>query len=97
MSDPGYFKKFLGKEKYYHDFLVFFQTEMEKKGWEQTLNEYMFAGDEQADDILGSMYAGTSRHILHHAITNRNQASSTQSSISDSGSNSNNQPSSVKH
>jgi hypothetical protein len=60
MSDPAQFKKYLGKEKYYKDFLVFFQTEMEKEGWEKTLQEYMFAGNELADDIFGRMHAGTS-------------------------------------
>lgn len=58
MAAPANFKKYLGKEKYYHDFLVFFQNEMEKKGWEKVLNEYLFAEDERADDMLGRMFAG---------------------------------------
>jgi len=58
MSVPENFKKYLGKEKYYRDFLVFWQNEMEKKGWENVLNEYVFAGDERADDLLGRLYAG---------------------------------------
>ncbi len=58
MSKPESFKKYLGKEKYYPDFLVFFQGEMEKNGWENVLNECLFAGDEKADDLLGRMYAG---------------------------------------
>ncbi|KUJ17385.1 uncharacterized protein LY89DRAFT_733239 [Mollisia scopiformis] len=65
MSNPDHFKKYLGKEKYYHDFLIFFQTEMEKKGWENTLKEFLFAGDERADDILGRMYAGFLHPIIH--------------------------------
>lgn len=59
LSNPENFKKYLGKEQYYHEFLIFFQDEMEKKGWEKTLEEYMFASDELADDILGRMYGGT--------------------------------------
>src|SRR4051794_3139315 len=31
---------------------------MEKKGWENVLNEYVFAGNERADDMLGRLYAG---------------------------------------
>jgi hypothetical protein len=58
MSDPEHFQKYLGKEKYYIDFLVFWQSEMEKKGWENVLNEYIFAGSEKADDLLTRMYAG---------------------------------------
>ncbi|KAE8449639.1 hypothetical protein EG329_007969 [Mollisiaceae sp. DMI_Dod_QoI] len=65
MSDPAHFKKYLGKEKYYHDFLLFFQSEMEKKGWEKTLNEYLFADDERAHDVLGRMYAGFLHPIIH--------------------------------
>jgi hypothetical protein len=59
MSNPENFKKYFGQEKYYHDFLVFFQGEMEKKGWENVLNEYVIAGDERAEEILGRLYAGT--------------------------------------
>jgi hypothetical protein len=58
MSDPENFKKYFNQEKYYHDFLVFFQGEMEKKGWEKVLNEYVFAGDERADEIFSRLYAG---------------------------------------
>ena len=58
MSDPDHFHQYLGKEKYYIDFLVFWQSEMEKKGWENVLNEYLFAGGERADDLLTRMYAG---------------------------------------
>lgn len=58
MANPENFKKYLGEEKYYHDFLVFWQNEMEKKGWENVLNEYVFAFDERADDLLGRVFAG---------------------------------------
>jgi hypothetical protein len=58
MTNPEHFKKYLGKDKYYHDYLVFFQKEMEQKGWENVLNEYLFAGDERADDLLTRTYAG---------------------------------------
>lgn len=33
---------------------------MEEKGWENVLQEYVFAGDERADDMLGRMFAGIS-------------------------------------
>lgn len=58
MSDPDNFKKYLGKEQYHRDFLIFFEQEMDKKGWENVVNEYLFAGDERADDMLVRMYAG---------------------------------------
>lgn len=58
MSNTENFKKYLGNEEYYHDFLIFFQKEMEAKGWENTLQEYMFSGSELANDIFGRMYDG---------------------------------------
>ena len=58
LSKPENFKKYLGKGGYYHDFLLFWQSEFEKKGWENVLNEYVFAGDERADDLLGRFYGG---------------------------------------
>ena len=64
MSNPENFKKYLDKEKYYRDYLVFWQDEIEKKGWENVLNEYVFAGDERADDLLGRLYGGESRSTV---------------------------------
>lgn len=51
-------RQYLGQEKYYPDFLRYFQKEMDKKGWEAVLNEHVFKGDEAADDILGRLFAG---------------------------------------
>jgi len=52
-------KQYLGKEQYYSDFLVFFQKEIDKMGWEAVMAEYVFKGDERADDLLGRLFAGT--------------------------------------
>lgn len=72
MSNPELFKKYLAKEKYYKSFLVFWQGEIEKKGWENVLNEYVFAGGEMADDLLTRFYAGTPFPIsqVHAIISN---------------------------
>ena len=74
MSNPEHFQKYLGKEKYYRDFLLFWQSEIEKKGWENVLNEYIFSGGEQADDLLTRLYAGMSFHFIHfsHAFSHPN-------------------------
>ena len=45
MSDPDKFSKYLGVKERYHDFLVFFQNELETKGVEGVLQEYIFAGE----------------------------------------------------
>lgn len=58
LHDPVQFQKFLGKEKYYPDYLVFFRKEMETKGWKNVVNEYLFKGDERAEDLLVRLYAG---------------------------------------
>lgn len=58
MSNPEHFQKYLGNQKYYSDFLIFWQSEMEKKGWENVLNDYLFAGGKRADDLLTRVYAG---------------------------------------
>lgn len=51
-------KAYLGKEEHYPDFLAFFQREIDAKGWEAVLSEYLFAGTESADDLLVRFYAG---------------------------------------
>jgi hypothetical protein len=58
MHDPAKFKQCLGKQQYYHDYLIFFQKEMEEKGWENVVNEYLFSRSEQADDLLVRTFGG---------------------------------------
>ncbi|KAF2841341.1 hypothetical protein M501DRAFT_544037 [Patellaria atrata CBS 101060] len=65
MHDPAKFKKYLGDQKYYYDFLVFFQYEMEAKGWQNVVNEYLFGGDERAEDLLVRLYAGFLHPLIH--------------------------------
>jgi hypothetical protein len=65
MHEPERFKTYLGDEKYYHDFLVFFQKEIELKSWQDVLNEYVFANDERADDMLVRMFSGFLHPIIH--------------------------------
>jgi Questin oxidase-like len=70
MHDVEKFKQCLGNEKHYRDYLVFFQDEIEKKGWENVLNEYVFKGDERADDLLVRLFAGmlfSSRDRFRHS------------------------------
>lgn len=64
MHDPSRFKAYLGQEDRYHDFLNFFKKEIDAKGWQNVLNEYLFAGDERAEDMLVRCYSG----LLHPLI-----------------------------
>ncbi|KAF2827115.1 hypothetical protein CC86DRAFT_370165 [Ophiobolus disseminans] len=65
MHKPERFKTYLGNEKYYHDFLVFFQKEIKAKTWKTVLNEYLFANDERANDMLCRLFAGFLHPIIH--------------------------------
>lgn len=60
LSDPALFDQCLGREDAYADFLRFFENEIEKKGVEAVVREYMLKGDERADDIFCRMYTGES-------------------------------------
>jgi Questin oxidase-like len=68
LEETELFEKCLGKEKYYQDFLVFWQNEFEKKGWEKVLNEYVFSGDERGDNLLGRFYGGIFRFLSGWSI-----------------------------
>jgi hypothetical protein len=65
LRDPATFNKYLNKERYYHDYLVFFQREISKKGYEAVINEYVFSGDARAEDMFCRMYAGFLHPIIH--------------------------------
>jgi Questin oxidase-like len=65
MSDRAQFAKYLGQEKYTNDYIVYFQKEIEAKGWETVLNEHLFSGDEHAETLLVRMYAGFLHPLIH--------------------------------
>jgi len=65
MHNPEKYKTYLGSEKNYHNFLVFFKEEINQKGWQEVLNEYLFKGDERADDMLVRMFGGILHPIIH--------------------------------
>lgn len=54
----GSFSQFLGKGPRYSDFLSFYQREIDAKGWEAVIKEYLFSGEEKAEDLLVRMFAG---------------------------------------
>lgn len=56
--------KYLGRDEHYPDFLAFFQREIERKGWEAIVSEYLFSGSEGAEDLFVRLYAG----VLHPLI-----------------------------
>ncbi|KAI1468938.1 uncharacterized protein F4812DRAFT_458462 [Daldinia caldariorum] len=64
MGDWEKAKKFFGKGEYYNTFLEYFQSEIDKLGWEKALLEYMFKGDERSEDIQIRMTSS----IIHPII-----------------------------
>ncbi|KAF2177950.1 hypothetical protein K469DRAFT_732126 [Zopfia rhizophila CBS 207.26] len=65
IHNPKKYKTYLGSEKSYHNFLAFFKEEINQKGWQEVLNEYIFKGDERADDMLVRMFGGILHPIIH--------------------------------
>lgn len=63
-GSKGY-QEYLGNEKHYHDFLVFFEREIDKKGYDAVINEYCLKGDERANDMLVRMFMGFLHPIIH--------------------------------
>ncbi|EXJ74684.1 uncharacterized protein A1O5_01378 [Cladophialophora psammophila CBS 110553] len=66
LADRDKFREFLGKERYFHDFEIFFQNEIEEKGWEKVLNEHLFARNEHAESLLDRMFAAGFLHPFIH-------------------------------
>ncbi|OBT59343.1 hypothetical protein VE04_00264 [Pseudogymnoascus sp. 24MN13] len=65
MSDPEGFKKFLGNIKYTHDYIEFFHRELEAKGVEAVVQEYLFSRSELAEDLLARLYGGFLHPLIH--------------------------------
>lgn len=65
MYDYKGYQEYLGNEKHYHNFLVFFEREIDKKGYETVINEYCLKGDERANDMLVRMFMGFLHPIIH--------------------------------
>ncbi|OJD17364.1 hypothetical protein AJ78_02549 [Emergomyces pasteurianus Ep9510] len=64
LGDKSQFHSFAGIPDQYPNFLAYFQRQIDSKGVESVVNEYLFAGDERADDMLVRLFAG----IIHPFI-----------------------------
>lgn len=60
MNTPQGFKKYLGSGKYYDDYFAFFQNEIARNGVAKTVNEFLFKGDERAEDMFQRFFSGES-------------------------------------
>lgn len=60
------FEDSLAHQEYYAAWLDFFQDEINQKGWQDVLIEYLFAETPRADDLLGRMFEGTYSRLSYH-------------------------------
>ncbi|KAL2808094.1 hypothetical protein BJX63DRAFT_439669 [Aspergillus granulosus] len=65
LKDPAVFQKCLGDDDCYVDFLRFFEDEITEKGMQAVVKEYVFKGDERADDILVRLFTDLVHPIIH--------------------------------
>ncbi|CEJ61955.1 hypothetical protein PMG11_10471 [Penicillium brasilianum] len=64
-QDPAKFKQCLGQGKYYDDYFAFFQNEIGENGVPNTVNKYLFSGDETAEDMLCRFFSGFLHSPIH--------------------------------
>ncbi|KAF9641051.1 hypothetical protein BFW01_g12857 [Lasiodiplodia theobromae] len=62
---PAGFNKYLGDYTQYTNYLVYFTAEVEAKGVPRVLDEYLFAGDERANDMLSRLFVGFGHALIH--------------------------------
>jgi len=62
---PDVWQNCLGKEQYYHDFMQFFEKELEENGLEETCRKHLFGETSQAKDLLDRFYAGLYHPFIH--------------------------------
>ncbi|KAL2851188.1 hypothetical protein BJY01DRAFT_209318 [Aspergillus pseudoustus] len=65
LSEKSEYREALGKEKNYPNFLKFFQREIELKGTDAVLNEYVFAQDDNAESMMARLFGGLLHPIIH--------------------------------
>lgn len=58
LYDVDVFLKYIGKPACYSSFLKFFKNEISAKGIAKTVNEYIFKGDERANEMFIRLYDG---------------------------------------
>ncbi|KAJ5659304.1 hypothetical protein N7507_005755 [Penicillium longicatenatum] len=65
LIDREKWKIHIGDHLYYHSYLAFFEREIEAKGYINVMQEYLFAEDERAEDMLCRLFAGLLHPWIH--------------------------------
>jgi hypothetical protein len=58
LNEKGNFMSLLGAKEQYSNFLTYFQQEIDAKGVEAVMKEYVFAGNEYADALFVRLFGG---------------------------------------
>ncbi|KAJ5630159.1 hypothetical protein N7528_003816 [Penicillium herquei] len=64
-AQPANFRKYLGKGDYYDDYFAFFQNEIARHGVAVTVNEFLFKGDDRAEDMFQRFFSGFLHSPIH--------------------------------
>ncbi|KAK8858993.1 Oxidoreductase AflY [Apiospora arundinis] len=65
LSNKETFRAKMGVLQNYPNYLVFFEKEIEARGWEAVVNEYCFSRTPLADFMLAQMFEGLYHPIIH--------------------------------
>nr|UYO77221.1 oxidoreductase ptaJ like [Trichoderma oligosporum] len=65
LRDPQVFLSRMVKIPEYKNFLVFFEQEIEAKGWKAVVNEYCFSGTALAEAVFAQLFEGLYHPIIH--------------------------------
>lgn len=63
-SKEGFYRHF-GKVANYTNYLIFFEREIERKGWKEVILEYCFARTRNADLVLARMFDAAYHPLIH--------------------------------
>ena len=65
LYDEAFFLEKISEGNQYHNFLAFFEQQIEEKGWKVIVTEYVFSGSQIAETLLPLMYDGAYHSIIH--------------------------------
>ncbi|KAL2156766.1 hypothetical protein VTH82DRAFT_1512 [Thermothelomyces myriococcoides] len=65
LADPDVFLSRMVKISEYTNFLVFFEGEIDKKGWPAVVNEYLFTGTSVAEAMFSQLCEGLYHPLIH--------------------------------
>ncbi|KAI0127009.1 hypothetical protein BJ170DRAFT_426263 [Xylariales sp. AK1849] len=68
LANEDGFRKHFSDVKQYANYLVFFEREIDAKGWKEVIQEYCFSRTRNAEAILARMFDGAFHPIIHWGL-----------------------------